>query len=378
MVIVLNFFVLYFDSLFPQTDPMLKFLAFIFVCSALVTADFYPEELKITTWNLLSPRYNFIPWFPMASQFLQYIVDAVRYVAIMSNIRLMTDSDVFMFQEVSINAACLTNSSYIIGGGNWEPLSQTMSELGYQCRISFHDQRHWWKYYDYDTCDKYNSYTPTGNVICVKTTSFTNIRFESHLLNNGSALAVALVNYKQTPNVRFVSIHLDSDIQGQRVQEFDETFMTIYPSTAPGTVVVCGDMNTDQEFGSFKHRLDVSGYTDPVQDLMKAIGQLFLAVPSQALGTGWYSNNQHTKNIDFCLVKEGTVIADSALKVGNGALYGYPNATRSGVVDFQLWSKYPAPQPNRVDSMEPYRTGEAMQACGSDHFPYRFTAHLQR
>ncbi len=357
---------------------MLKFLAFIFVCSALVTADFYPEEVKITTWNVLSPRYNFIPWFPMASQFLQYIVDAVRYVTVSLNIHLMSDSDVFMFQEVSINAACLTNSSYIVGGGNWEPLSQTMTELGYQCHIAFHDQRHWWKYYDYDTCDKYNTYTPTGNVICVKTASFSNIRFESHLLNNGSAIAVALVDYKQTSNLRYVTVHIDSDIQGQRNQEFDEIFTVLYPATEPGIVVVCGDMNTAQQFGAFKHRLDASGYTDPVYDFMKATGQLALAVPSQALGTGWYSNNQHEGNIDFCLVKIGTAIADPVLKVGDGSLYGYPNATRSGVVDFKLWTKYPAPNPNRVDTMEPYRTGEAMQACGSDHFPYRFTAHLQR
>lgn len=354
---------------------MFKFVILLCACTTLATAGFYPIGIQVTSWNLLSPRYNFLPWFPMAQQFLQYIVDAIRYIAIMLNIRIMSDSDVYMFQEVSINAACLTNSSYIVGGGNWEPISQLMVELGYECHLAFHDQRHWWKYYDYEACDEYNSYTPTGNAVCVKSSSFSNIRFGSHMLNNGSALAVATVDYQQSQNLTFASIHLDSDVVGIRNAEFRTTFMDIYPASEPGIVVICGDMNTAQDFGAFKNLLDNSGYTDPVYDFMKATGQLALSVPSQALGTGWYANTQHKKGIDFCLVKIGSAIVDPALALGDGTRYGYPEGTRSGVVDFQLWTKYPASR--GVDSMEPYRTGEAMQACGSDHFPYRALLKLQ-
>lgn len=362
----------------------MKLFSSLLLCCVAVSAVYYTASIKIVSINALSPRYNFWPWFPVAPAFLQYMVDAIRYVTLLGHFYSMSDADAFVFQEVSINAACLSNTSYIIGGGNWEPISQSMASLGYTCHIAFHDSRHWWKYYDYDTCDKYNSYTPTGNAVCVKTASFSNIRFESVLLNNGSALAVALVDYQQETNVRIISSHEDSDVQGTRVEEFDQTFFELYPVSEPGIVIVCGDYNTRKDFGSFQHRLDSSGYTDPVEDLFKATGQLEKLVPSQALSTGWYSNAQHAStarhsgNIDFCLVKLGSAIADPVISKGDGSLYGYPNSTQSGVIDFQLWNRYPAPQANRNDDLEPFRTGEAMKAWGSDHFGYAATLHLRK
>lgn len=362
----------------------MKLVSLILIFGIVASATFYATPVKVVSINALSPRYNFWGWFPVAPEFLQYMVDLVRYVTLISHFYFMADADVFMFQEVSINAACLSNSSYIIEGGNWEPISGAMQSLGYQCHIAFHDSRHWWKYYDYDTCDKYNSYTPTGNGICVKTSSFSNIRFQSTLLNNGSSLAIAVVDYAQESNVTFISTHEDSDIQGQRVEEFDETFFELYPVSNPGIVVICGDYNTRKDFGSFRNRLARSGYTDPVEDLFRANGELERLVPSQALSTGWYANSQHASssrhsgNIDFCLVKLGSAIADPVISVGDGSLYGYPNATRSGVIDFQLWTKYPSPDPNRYDTSEPYRTGEAMKAWGSDHFGYAATLRLRK
>jgi len=362
----------------------MRSLALLLTCTLLVGAAYYTVPLKVVSINALSPRYNFFGWFPVAAEFLQYMLDSVRYATLISHFFSISDADVVNFQEVSINAACLSNTSYIIGGGNWEPISAAMQTLGYTCFIAFHDSRHWWKYYDYEACDQYNSYTPTGNGICVKTSSFSNIRFESALLNNGSALAIAVVDYADEKDVRFISTHEDSDIQGQRVQEFDETFLERYPASAPGIVVVCGDYNTRKDFGSFRNRLASSGYTDPVEDLFKANGELERLVPSQALSTGWYSNAQHavsarhSGNIDFCLVKTGSAIADPVVASGDGSLYGYPNSTRSGVMDFQLWTKYPSPNPNSYDTSEPYRTGEAMKLWGSDHFGYAATLRLRK
>lgn len=312
------------------------------------------------------------------------MVDSIRYVALLSHFYSMSDADVFLFQEVSINAPCLVNTSYIIGGGNWEPISQAMEALGYSCHIAFHGQRHWSKYYSYDTCTDYNSYTPTGNGICVKSTSFSNIRFQSAMLINETTLAIAVVDYQQEKNVTIISSHEDSDVQGERVREFDATFFDLYPAAEPGIVIICGDYNTRKDFGSFKQRLDSSGYTDPVEDLFRANGEIERLVPSQALSTGWYSNAQHASsskhsgNIDFCLVKLGSAIAHSVISKGDGSLYGYPNSTQSGVMDFQLWTKYPAPDPNRHDEMEPFRTGEAMKAWGSDHFGYAASLRLRK
>jgi len=358
---------------------MKLYLVLLVLFAAGTQAAYSEESINVTSINGLSPRYNNYSWYPLLPSFVQYLLDAVRYVVLIFHFYFMTNTNIFMFQEMSINAPCLTNSSVMINGGNWEPISSAMDTLGYDCYIGFHDERHWWKYYDYERCDQYNSYTPTGNGICVKRGTFSSVQYEYHQLVNGSALPAVKVTWNGR-NYTFASVHFDSDVVGIRNAELRAATQDIYPADLNNIVVMCGDQNTASDFGAYKHILQVSGYTDPHLDFLLATGQEEYIVPSQPLATGWYhqnDNGQHRKNIDFCIVVQGGAIVNPKLFEGDGSLMGYPNSTISGVLDFGLWKKYPIQNPPRQDPNALLRNGEAMQIWGSDHFGYRVALKMR-
>jgi len=338
----------------------------------LTDASYLEQPLNGGAFNILSLVYNNWNWFDVAPDYEVYYNDTYRLDLLLSHFDQMTDLSFATFQEVSAAAPCLTNASIMLPG-NLDPLLAKMTSLGYQCHFAAHDSDHWWKYYDYEDCTVYNSYRPTGNVLCVKTADFTNIVFYSENLGNGSSNAVANVTFHGR-DIALSSIHFDSDVAGIRRQEFVETFYENHPPDLARPYIACGDYNTFWTPANLRHAYLDSGYTDPLYDYALATG-LDLP-PSQPLTEGWYGSRNHRGPIDHCILPIGSGILVPQLWKLQPSYYGYPNGTASGVMDFGLWAEYPAPAKQGLDTLETTRNGETLKRWGSDHFGVRYSIRL--
>jgi hypothetical protein len=270
-----------------------------------------------------------------------------------------------LFQEISVDSPCLTNPAVTLYG-DWEEQSSHVAARGFTCYHAPHASTYWSKYYDYTNCDVFNSYIQSGTGLCLNTTDYTNIVFFSVRLSTGSTMAMANATFRGYRNVTLASIHFDSDVAGNRRQEFLETFFELFPANQDRPLIACGDYNTFWEPANLRRLYQVSGYFDPLFQLSQTLQNPSLIVPSQPLTEGWYNSANHEGPIDHCLVPWFSAVPYLAFAKGNPSLYGWPNSTLTGVLDTGLWTRFPEIQ--GFDTNELARNSAQLCDNGSDHF----------
>jgi hypothetical protein len=348
----------------------MRLVSLFFACA---TAEFLSAHLNISSINALSPVYNNPNYFELEPGYEIYYNDTFRVEKLISHFSSMLDINVYMFQEISLAAPCLTNANITLLG-NWDPIRLALESLGYVCSFGAHLSSHWSKYYDYEDCSVFNAYRPTGNALCLKISNFENISFFSEIINEGSTNVYANATFQGVKDLMLSSIHFDSDVAGIRREEFEETFFVNHPPRLDRPLIACGDYNTFWTPANLMYLYATSGYTDPLYNYALAMG--IDLRPSQPLTEGWYNSANHRGPIDHCLVPIGSAILVPQLWKNSPALYGYPNSTLNGVIDFQLWTEYPVTGQQGFDSLEGIRNGETLKRWGSDHYGIAYSLKI--
>lgn len=337
------------------------FLALAFVSSVLATVS---NLETIFVFNELDDKYD-RPGYYSILPGNEYCRDKYRrFDQRQALIDQLSGVSAMMFQEVSVSAPCLTNSSIIIEG-LWPAQAALIEAKGFVCYHVPHDQQYWNKYYDYEDCSSPWAYGPSGVALCLNTSDYSDITFFDVGLSTGSHMAMANATFRGTRNRTLASIHFDSDVAGNRKQEFTETFYELFPPSLERPLIACGDYNTFWEPANLRSSYLNSGYYDPAYTLSVALQRPDIIKRSQTLTEGWYNSANHYGPIDHCLMPSGSSVAYYTPHKNNPALYGWPNSTLTGVVDTGIWARYPEIQ--GFDSNQDARNTAQLCENGSDH-----------
>lgn len=312
--------------------------------------------------NELQPEYNNLNYLTVPTGGGVYLNDTYRLGRNIADLAAQPYLSVVLLQEISQTTPCLVNPSIILPG-TYPVFKAYLEGRGLACNFGANTQSYWSKYFRYDTCNDYNSWRQSGNVVCVNTTEFTNIVFFTITLSTGSTVSAVNGTFKGFRNMTFVSVHVDSDVAGTRRDEIEELHV-LFPNAGANPVCMCGDHNTDLYSNNLQNIFEQSGHIDPMHVLAMMTQDPRLGYRSQPLTREWYNSHNHGR-IDRCRCSSATFFP--YFEYQSGPNFGYPNSTRTGVLDYGQWETLPELQGN--DTNEPYRIQANLMTTGSDHYP---------
>lgn len=324
------------------------------------------ERATFHASNLLQKSYNNPNYLNLLEADKYLLNDDLRLGRNIEFFQSTIPTAAFFHQEVSDTTPCLNNESIILVG-SYPTIKAAQEARGFVCSFAANDMTYWSKYFDYDGCDAFNSWMLSGNVLCLNTSDFSDITFFPYRLSTGSFVAAANATFRGTVPMVLGSIHIDSDVAGIRRKEFKDLRARFNPY-GDRVVVLAGDYNTGWSSSNLQTEFASSGYLDPMWYLKQTNGSVIFSRRSQPLTNGWYGSDNHVdEQIDHVLFSPARVSVVTQVSVpGMDHLYGYPNATLTGVLDCQQWTTFP--EIYSYDTNEPYRIAANLRTSGSDHY----------
>jgi len=174
---------------------------------------------------------------------------------------------------------------------------------------------------------------PNGTAVFVRRSAFASPRFFEIEQSDGNSVAwVSARHLASGQQIRFASVHLDSDSQVNRQNELNALLDLWSAANAGTTDIIAGDINEDTIHGSLSTPLKREGFID----VLATLGNREQTHPW--IETYYMSNKWGI--LDHVLLRHGDPVSGD-------------------VVDFGVWA---------IED-ETARIEANFEACGSDHFP---------
>jgi endonuclease/exonuclease/phosphatase family metal-dependent hydrolase len=182
-------------------------------------------------------------------------------------------------------------------------------------------------------------WAPNGTAVFVRRSAFGSPRFFELEQSDGNSVAwVSARHLGSGQEIRFASVHLDSDSQVNRQIELNALLDLWSPANAGTTDIIAGDINEDTIHGSLSTPLKREGFSD----VLATLGNREQTHPW--METYYMSNKWGI--LDHVLLRHGDPVSGD-------------------VVDFGVWA---------IED-ETARIEANLEACGSDHFPVVARVH---
>lgn len=207
------------------------------------TAAAREARLSVVSFNVLAPVWAAPQWYPaeMDASLLDAGYRRVRIAAFLAS-RAPT-TDVFCLQEVQESE-----------------LPAFLDALGGEFTgVMAHNDPAWWSNWLVPEIP----WAPNGTAVIVRRRAFSGLAFRDLALSgDGNHAALLEAVHRATGRrLRAASIHLDSDVQANRLREA-RSLVDQLPAAAGTTDIVCGAVNEDAVTGAVSNVLEPAGFAD--------------------------------------------------------------------------------------------------------------------
>jgi endonuclease/exonuclease/phosphatase family metal-dependent hydrolase len=207
------------------------------------TAPTRESRVSVVSFNVLAPVWAAPQWYPaeMDTSLLDAGYRRERIAAFLAS-RAPT-TDVFCLQEVQESE-----------------LPAFLGALGGEFTGAMaHNDPAWWSNWLVPEIP----WAPNGTAVIVRRRAFSGLAFRDIALSgDGNHAALVQAVHRATGRrLRAASIHLDSDVQANRLREA-RSLVDQLPAAAGTTDIVCGDVNEDTVTGAVSNVLEPAGFAD--------------------------------------------------------------------------------------------------------------------
>ena len=325
--------------------------------------------LSVATFNVLAPCYAQPSWYYPSSE--PYMNTEFRRNRILQFLDSIKDYDIIGLQEVTDDTIDNVGGIAYTREGEFKYFASFLTKT-HHAFFASHDRKYWASYFSNNPMSPY-AWIKNGNVLFLKRSTFHHVTFSDVALGKGgNHAAMATCTHRASGRkMRVMSVHLDSDIGGNRQSEW-ESIKTLLPDNPSLVDLVIGDFNANTQTGILA--ADFANFNDDGEAgkfknaLLKITNDTGVMIYEQTHPFTSTFNDRHLhEKIDHIVYRYG--LMPSNIYYSGVGLYGTVEGTQSGVIDNNLWVVRPDTRPPGYDLNEELRINTNFDHVGSDHYP---------